>query len=108
MKKQRTLRQNRALHLFFTLVADSLNEKGFDMRKTLKEDIEINWTPENVKEYLWKPVQKTLLVKKSTTELTTDEIDKVYEVLTRYLAEKTGIVQEFPSIETIMLNQMEE
>ena len=97
---QRSVPQNRALHLFYDWIAEMLNDAGLDMRKTLREDIEISWTPLMVKEYLWRPVQKIKLQKKSTTELTTVEIDIVAEDLIRYLNTKfpgLDLSVEFPS-----------
>lgn len=96
-QNQRTLQQNKALHKYFDLLADELNQAGFDMKRTLKPSVDIPWTPENVKEYLWRPLQEAYLHKESTTELTSDQIDKVYEVLNRHLGETTGVTVEFPS-----------
>lgn len=103
--KQRTLTQNNALHLMFEHLAQELNEAGFDMKKTLKQEVEIAWNKDMVKEYLWRPIQKAQLGKKSTTELTTKEIDKVFDTLTRHLGQKLGIEIMFPSIETLMLER---
>src|ERR1044071_6647334 len=97
--KQRTIQQNKALHLYFQIIAEKLNDAGLDMRVVLKPEVEIPWTKESVKDHLWRPVQDLYLKKDSTTELTTDEITKVYEVLNRFLAEKHGISEPFPSIE---------
>lgn len=99
MDKQRTLQQNKALHKYFTLLAEELNQAGYDMRRTLKPGVDIPWSPETVKEYLWKPIQNAQLMKQSTTELTTKEIDLVYDTLTRHLGETTGVSVEFPSQE---------
>ena len=96
MSDQRTLPQNSAFHLYFTQLAEELNDAGLHMRKVLKEEFEISWTAENVKNCLWRPIQQALLQKDSTTELTTDEVNKVYELLNRNLAEKFGIVLQFP------------
>ena len=98
-EKQRTAKQNNALHLYFQLIADALNNSGQDMRAILK-DVEIPWTPENVKDYLWRPIQKLQLGKESTTELKTEDIDKIFETLNRHLA-TFGIHEPFPSIETL-------
>ena len=103
--KPRTLKQNSALHLMFTQLAQELNEAGFDMKKTLKPEIDIAWNDYMVKEYLWRPLQKAILGKQSTTELTTKEIDKVFDTLTRHLGQKLGIELQFPSIETLMMEQ---
>jgi len=101
-EKKRTLAQNRSLHLMFTMLAEELNKQGLDMRKTLKPSIDIWWTSENLKEYLWRPIQKATVVKESTTELTTKEIDKVFEVLMKHLGEKFGVYIPFPSIEEVL------
>ena len=101
--KQRTLQQNKALHLYFQLLADALNEAGLDMRKTLKPSIDIPWTATTIKEYLWRPIQLAQLRKKSTTELDTKEIDKVWETLNRHLGERFGLHEPFPSVEQIMI-----
>lgn len=99
MDTKRTTQQNKALHLYFTMLADELNGAGLDMRKALKQDIEIPWGTESVKDYLWRPIQRVVLKKESTTELTTNEIDKVWEILNRHLGEKFGIHIPFPCIE---------
>ena len=96
---KRTDRQNRALHVLFDHLAETLNENGLDMRKTLKPEINIDWTGRSVKEYLWKPVQAAQLNKRSTTELTTKEIDQVFDTINRHLGERFGIHIPFPSIE---------
>lgn len=103
--KKRTLSQNRALHKLFTLYADSLNDAGYDMKRTLKHDVDIPWRAETVKEFLWRPIQEAMLRKESTTELTTNEIDQVYDVLNKHLGEVTGVHVAFPSIEGILMDR---
>jgi hypothetical protein len=105
-EKKRTPQQNRAMHLAFKLLADRLNDAGFDMKKTLKPEIAIPWTEESIKEHLWRPVQIALFNKQSTAELTTKEIDPIYETLIKFLAQKhliDGV--PFPSIEEIIFQQ---
>lgn len=98
---KRTSQQNRALHLYFTHLADELNNAGLDMRKTLKPSVDIPWTGESIKEYIWKPIMKAQLQKKSTTEMTTKDIDKVFDTINRHIGEKFGIHIDFPSIESL-------
>lgn len=105
-EKQRTLRQNRALHQLFGLLADELNSAGYDMRRTLREDIDIPWNAGTVKEYLWRGVQKAQVGKQSTTELTTKEIDEIFDTLNRHLGEKFGLHVNFPSIQDVIIKQM--
>jgi hypothetical protein len=96
MEKQRTIQQNKALHKYFELLAKELNDAGLDMRTVLKPEININWTEEMIKEHLWRPVQKLQFGKESTTELTTTEINKVWETLNMFLSEKFGVFVDFP------------
>lgn len=93
---KRTLQQNSAFHLFFELLAQELNDGGFDMKKVIRVDIP--WTANTVKNNLWKPLQEALLEKKSTTQLTRAEVSKVYDVLNRVIAERcNGLHVPFPS-----------
>jgi hypothetical protein len=96
-EKKRTLPQNNSLHKYCEDLAVSLNEAGLDMKKTLKPEIEIPWTMENVKEHLFKPIMKAATGKESTADLTTEEMIKVYEVLNRFMGQKHGITTEWPS-----------
>lgn len=90
-KPQRTLTQNKALHKFCDLLSKALNDAGLDMRAVMKPEAEIPWTPENVKDNLWRPVQKAMYGKESTTELDTAEVSKVHEALMRHLGQKLGV-----------------
>lgn len=98
---QRTERQNRAMHLWFQMLADSLNAAGLDQRKVLKPSIAIPWTKEAVKEQLFKPIEHAMFGKRSTTELTKLEVGKVEEVLVRHLADRFGLESpEWPHYES--------
>ena len=96
--QQRTSQQNRGLYLFFTQLAEALNMAGLEMKVVLKGDTQIWWTSESVKEYLWRPLQKAMYQKESTTELEKQvEIDKIHEQLMHILGEKHGVeFIEFP------------
>ena len=97
-KAKRSDQQNKALHLYFQMIADELNNGGYDVQTVIKEKIAIDWTLELVKDLLWRTAQERILKKKSTTELRKGEdIDKVYDHLTRHLGEKFGIFVEFPN-----------
>lgn len=104
--KKRTLTQNKAIHLWFTMMANELNNAGLDMRKVLKPGVSIPWTPESFKENIFKPVLKIYKNKNSTTEMTTKEIDELLEIIVRHLGETQGFESpEFPSIESLMSKQ---
>lgn len=89
--KQRTLTQNKAMHLFFGWLADTLNDAGYDMRRTLSQDVDVPWSAATVKEHLWRPIQEALTHKRSTTEITTVEPTEIHAVLSRHLGERLGI-----------------
>lgn len=105
-EKQRTHQQNRALHLYFTMLADELNNAGLDQRKVLKPSIAIPWTKESVKKQLWRPIQKAMYSQASTTELDTAQPSKVYECLNRHLAEHFGLSVIWPSYDELMLRDL--
>ena len=100
-KNTRTSRQNRALHLYFTLLSEALNDAGFDMRAVFKKEAEIPFTPETVKSHLWLPIQKAYLETDSTTKLKTNEISQIYDILNKHIGERTGIAIPFPSFDYI-------
>lgn len=89
--KQRTKRQNNALHIWLGQVANLLNDAGLDMKKTLKAETDIPWTMISAKDHLWRPIQKTLIDKESTAECETTDYNKVYEILCRHFSQKFGI-----------------
>jgi len=95
--KVRTSQQNKALHVWFTLVAEELNNAGYTVQLVLKEKLDLDWDLEKVKELLWRPAQQALLNKRSTTKLKKiQDIDKVWEHLNRHLGDKFAIHVEFP------------
>lgn len=90
--KQRTLTQNGAMHLFFDWLAETLNDAGMDMRRTLRHDVEIPWTRDSVKEHLWRPIQQAMTDKRSTKDITTVEPTDIHAVLSRHLGQRLGVV----------------
>lgn len=102
VKTQRTLSQNKALHLAFEQLADELNAQGKDMRVLLKPEVAIPWDKDRIKSAIWKPIQKAMFGTESTTLLTTDQVDKVFAIIQKHLGEEHGVEIHFPSIETMM------
>lgn len=99
ISETRTNTQNKALHLFFKLLADALNDSGhyFVYKGLYKDNVEIEWDYEMVKRHIWKPFQKYKLGIESTTELKkTGDIDKVLDIIFVYYGNK-GIELTFPS-----------
>ncbi len=81
------------------MLAEELNEAGLDMKAVLKPTVDIPWNTINAKEHLWKPIQEALLHKDKTSNLNTDEVTKVYEVINRHMGQKFGIHVPFPTEE---------
>lgn len=94
--KQRTLTQNKALHVYCGLLADTLNEAGYDFRKTIREGIDVPWSPELVKYYMWGPVQKAITGFDSSTKPETHQYGEIYEVLNRHTSQKLGVFVPWP------------
>lgn len=80
----RTLRQNNSMHLWFEEVARELNDRGIDMRVLVK-DLQVTHTKESVKG-IWKAIGEAKYGKDSTTQLTSKEIDEIYDEMNRLLA----------------------
>jgi hypothetical protein len=96
-ERKRTLTQNAALHLFCRFLAETLNDAGLDMRIVIKPEVEIAWNTYSVKEYLWKPVQRAMQGKESTTEANRTDYTEVHEALSRHLAQRFGVqVPDWP------------
>ena len=100
-EKQRTTTQNKSLHLYFEHLANSLNEAGLDIQKTLRHDAQIPWSASTVKELIFRQIMTAQFGKKSTTELTTREVSEVFNTITRHLGEKFGLFVDFPSVESM-------
>lgn len=97
MPQERTMVQNRSLHLWYSLVAEALNDAGYTVQLVLKEKVDLAWDGSKVKELLWRPAQITILGKGSTKELSkTEDIDAVFDHLVRHLGEKFGVQVDFP------------
>jgi hypothetical protein len=104
MDRQRTIKQNASLHKYAELLAETLDAGGYDMRTLIRVPIRPN--KDNVKEEMIKPIMKALYPEKeSTTQLTTKEMQEVYEVCNRATAQKLGISIEWPSNQPWMLDE---
>ena len=95
--KTRTTQQNNALHVYCRLMSEKLNAEGLDMKKTLKQDAEIPWTTELVKEYLWKPIQSAVTGEKSSSDVSASDYDEIHKHLSHLLSTKFNVYVPFPS-----------
>lgn len=100
----RTTHQNKAIHKLFADVATELLAQGIE-RRTVVEDMTDFSCPIDasfVKE-IWRAIMFTQTGKQSTTQMTTAEIDKVYDTFNLFLGEQYGIHVGFPSMEALAM-----
>lgn len=95
VQPSRTTQQNKGIHAYCGEVATQMQARGLDMKTVLKEGVPISPTKELIKEYMWKPIQKALTGKESTTEINKKQVNDVYEYLAKLLAEKYDINVRF-------------
>ena len=99
IRPNRTTRQNNALHAYLREIAEQMNARGMDMRQVLKPTVEIAPTMQLIKDYMWRPIQKILTGKESTEQLTTTEVDKVYQEMSKHLAANLDIQVQFGKVQ---------
>lgn len=92
--KQRTSAQNRALHKYCTELAVELNNAGIGIDVFFK-NVQADHTMESVKT-LWRGFAKVKYGKESTADLSTSEINAIYDEVNRHIAQ-WGIHLSFPS-----------
>lgn len=91
MAKPKTDAQRRALHLGLKWLASHLNERGKTMRVVLKPEVEIPWTKDTVKKFLYKPILKAYADKDSTEDMNKQEPGEVWDIMMKFLGEHHGI-----------------
>lgn len=95
---QRTLNQNAAMHKFFELVAEEANRNGHTFNEMVEaiQKAEVMPTPENVK-VLFQAMCYAMYKTHKTSELETNQVDKVYESFNLWLAHHFEMHVEFPT-----------
>ena len=91
-------KQMAALHVYFDLVSERLNEAGLEQKVVLRLLPNVPWNKTTVKEGIWRPIQEAQLMKISTRQLNTKDVDKVWDSVNRFLSENFHIHEPFPSI----------
>ena len=88
-----TSQQMKAIHAYCDDIARALTASGNDMQHIVTLPIEP--TGKLVKEIMWRPVQKALFDKKSVTQLKMRDVDDVFRVIAKHLAETHDIDVRF-------------
>ena len=102
-QNKRTLAQNRALHKGCQNIADTLVEGGISLSVAFK-DLDVRPTMNSIKD-AFRSIAKAKYNVESTSDLETNQVNEVWEDLTKTLSENTGILFNFPSAD--WLNQIE-
>ncbi len=99
---QRSPQQQKALEVYCRGLADGLNAVGYDFTDGKVIRLPVAFTQENVKEYMFKKVMVSLFPDyDSTTQLSTIEIQQVYENLNLFTSEKFGVGLTWPTKEEL-------
>jgi hypothetical protein len=97
-RAKRTTLQNKAIHLYCSLLSDAFNDAGLDMLTVLKVKSSTSWTMLSVKDVIWRSIQEAMFPEKtSTTQLETGEVSQVYTQIAKHLSENFNITQSFPN-----------
>ena len=108
VRENRTSQQRKSLWLWCGQCAEALNEKNFDMRAIIRQDVEIAWSKNSFMEYIFRPLMKTMFNKKSTNQLKkTGEMDEIIDIIVKLITERTkGLceIPEFPNEESFYRN----
>ena len=106
LSDKRTAKQNRALHKFFVLISDQLNEMGLEFTFSgLNVDrLCTRYTPSIVKDFFWRPIQMALFEIESTTKIDTKQINEIIDVISKFFGDR-GVKMEFPSIDNLMKSE---
>lgn len=95
-EKTRTLKQNRAIHKYFSDVAKECNAQGLTLHQVMEEfDIEID---EVIIKKMAQHIAYVKYGKEHTSECTTKELSDVIDTLEITLA-KMGLEVDFPNAE---------
>ena len=101
---QRSSLQNRSLHKWLSMLADELNASGQSLGDGKLVRLPVRYTGDNLKEAVLKPYMNALWPEKeSTTELSTTEIQELYQDLDQIIAERSGCHADWPSDEPPMM-----
>lgn len=101
VKKVRSNAQNRALHKWFTQIAEILNETG--QQRYNEMGIPSIYTSELLKNDYWKPLQKQLFDINSTRDMTGTMLNNLIDSFVLWLAESKGVkAPPFPDKHQLM------
>lgn len=91
-----TASQRNSLHLWFEMLADTLNSAGFDQtiffRDHAKAGMVAPWSKHSIKEVFYKPTLDAMTGKKSTEDMNTTEPSEICTIIGKALSERLSII----------------
>jgi len=97
-ERQRSNRQNKALHLYCAHLSEALNTAGISQRVFLR-GLEVENSPDSVKA-VFRALGKAKYLKGSTKDLTTKECSDLYDEINKQ-SSKIGVFVPWPSEEEL-------
>lgn len=98
LPKTRTGQQRKAIEVYCRELASAFNDAGISVQEALQKTMECDWSQELVKAAIFRRAGISVCDKKSTADLNTDEVSKVFETVNRFAAQ-FGIHVPFPERE---------
>lgn len=89
VKLTRSQAQNNALHAYLTNLAEEMDRNGYTMQDVVKsiKRAEIRPTMKAMKAVVWAPLQEVVAGTDTTKLLTTSEINRIVDTITKWTAE---------------------
>jgi len=99
-----TSKQRKSLHLWFTFIANAANDAGYDQKAVLEKFKDGFSVPTTM--YFWKDIYRAgayaMYGVQSTEEMTTKQVVELANIYMARVSEVTGILVDWPSIESLM------
>jgi len=96
--RQRTIPQNNSMYLYERRLANDLNDSGQEIKRVIeKKSQDVPWRQESIHCLIWVPVQEAIIQEVSSTKLTTVNMTRVYNVVSRNMSQLFGVNTEWPS-----------
>ena len=109
--KSLSWQQMKSIHLWLGQVARKMSESGIDMKTifdSMRNGFQVEPTKELLKESLWRPMQQAVLDVSSTRELSSSDVNAIYERLNSFFNREFGIRIPFPDRYNQSLDSIDE
>lgn len=106
-RSTRSSLQNKALHKYFLIIVDALNELGMEFQYLgLKgQTLSTRYTTTIVKNQFWRQIQIAMFDIESTKDINTKQMNEIIDVIDKFFAER-GVYVQFPDKEQLKDEEM--